>query len=389
MLKVAIIGCGKIADSHAAQLQRIKGCEIVAVCDREELMARQLFERFRIGRYFCDVGEMLAVTRPDVVHITTPPQSHFELGRKCLLQGCHLYMEKPFTLHAKEAVELIDLAQKKHLKVTVGHDDQFSHVALRLREVMRSGFLGGEPVHMESHYCYDLTDPGYAKAFLANKEHWARKLPGKLLQNIISHGLARIAEFFPDDAPRVIARGFISPRLRSMGEHEIVDELRVLIYSEQGHTAYFTFSSQMRPSLHQFRIYGPKGGLILDEDHQTLLKCSAQRYKSYAERFIPPLIYAGQHLANLAGNARKFLMNDFHMKAGMKFLIESFYQSIVEGRPLPISYREILLTSRIMDGIFEQISATGANNTTPLPEKREFLQTDIRVAGAFFSGGKQ
>src|SRR5579859_7544305 len=105
MLKVAIVGCGKIADSHAAQLQRIKGCEIVGVCDREELMARQLFERFRIKRYFCDIGEMLTEARPDVVHITTPPQSHFELGRKCLQQGCHLYMEKPFTLHTKEAVE--------------------------------------------------------------------------------------------------------------------------------------------------------------------------------------------------------------------------------------------------------------------------------------------
>lgn len=389
MLKVAIVGCGKIADSHAAQLQRIKGCEIVGVCDREELMARQLFERFRIKRYFCDIGEMLTEARPDVVHITTPPQSHFELGRKCLQQGCHLYMEKPFTLNTKEAVELIELAQQKHLKVTVGHDDQFSYVARRLRELVRAGFLGGDPVHMESHYCYDLADPAYAKAFLANKEHWARKLPGKLLHNIISHGLARIAEFFPDDTPQVVARGFISPRLKAMGENEILDELRVLIYSAEGHTAYFTFSSQMRPSLHQFRIYGPRHGLILDEDHQTLLKCEGQRYKSYAERFIPHLVYAGQHLANLAGNARKFLMNDFHMKAGMKCLIESFYQSIVDGKPLPISYREILLTSRIMDAIFDQISTTNADHATVLPGKREFQQPGVGVSGAILSTGKQ
>ena len=43
MLKVAIVGCGKIADAHASQIQRIlEGCEIVGVCDREPLMARQL-----------------------------------------------------------------------------------------------------------------------------------------------------------------------------------------------------------------------------------------------------------------------------------------------------------------------------------------------------------
>ena len=48
MLKVAIVGCGKIADAHALEIQRIKNCRIVGVCDREELMARQLYERFQI-----------------------------------------------------------------------------------------------------------------------------------------------------------------------------------------------------------------------------------------------------------------------------------------------------------------------------------------------------
>ena len=62
MLKVAIVGCGKIADSHATQIQRIEGCEIVAVCDREPLMAKQLYERFPVKKYFTDLGEMLEMS---------------------------------------------------------------------------------------------------------------------------------------------------------------------------------------------------------------------------------------------------------------------------------------------------------------------------------------
>ena len=54
MLKVGIVGCGKIADAHAAQIGRIAGCEIVGVCDREPLMARQLAERFPVRRCFAD-----------------------------------------------------------------------------------------------------------------------------------------------------------------------------------------------------------------------------------------------------------------------------------------------------------------------------------------------
>ena len=65
-------------------------------------------------------------------------------------------------------------------------------------------------------------------------------LPGKLLHNIISHGVARIAEFLSGDRPRVIAHGFVSPRLEAMGEREIVDELRVIIQDEESTTASFT-----------------------------------------------------------------------------------------------------------------------------------------------------
>jgi predicted dehydrogenase len=356
MLKVAIVGCGKIADSHASQIRRISGCEIVAACDREELMAQQFCERFRVKRHFSDLTALLNEACPDVVHVTTPPESHFALGKQCLAAGCHVYIEKPFTLHTKEAEELIGLAEQNGLKLTAGHDDQFRHTARRMRQLVASGYLGGAPVHMESYYCYELTETStYAKALLADKQHWVRKLPGQLLHNIISHGIARIAEFLTTDTPQVIAHGFTSPLLASMGEKEIVDELRVVISEERRTTAYFTFSSQMRPSLHQFRIYGPKNGLLLDQDNETLIRLRGARYKSYLEQFVPPLALAKQYLGNVSWNARKFLANDFHMKSGMKCLIESFYLSITDGAPLPISYREILRTSRIMDAIFFQI----------------------------------
>src|SRR4029453_16104686 len=98
MLKVAIIGCGQIADAHASQITRLDACQVVGVCDREPLMARQLFDRFPVDRYFTDVATLLAEARPDVVHITTPPQTHFEIARQCLEHGCHANAEKPFTL---------------------------------------------------------------------------------------------------------------------------------------------------------------------------------------------------------------------------------------------------------------------------------------------------
>lgn len=364
MLRVAIVGCGKIADSHAAQIQRIKGCEIVGICDREPLMARQLFDRFAVEACYSDLVELVRGSSPDVVHITTPPESHYRLARTCLELGSHVYVEKPFTLYQHEARDLINLANELGLKITVGHDDQFSHVARRMRALVQDGFLGGSVVHMESYYCYELGDSPYVRALLGDNDHWVRRLPGKLLHNIISHGVARMVEFLSDDAPQVVAHGYISPFLKSRGETEIIDELRVMISQENGATAYFTFSSQMRPSLHTFRLYGNQNGLILDQDHETLIKMHGERFKSYADKFVPPIIFAKQHLDNVATNVRSFVRRDFHMKAGMKYLIESFYRSIEEGTPVPIPYREILLTARIMDAIFAQIDPQLDSSTT-------------------------
>src|SRR5439155_5773791 len=160
-------------------------------------------------------------------------------------------------------------------------------------------------------------------------------------------GIARIAEFLRGDNPQVIAYGFVSPLLRRLGDEAVLDELRVIIVDEHQTTAYFTFSSQIRPVLHQFRIFGSQDGLVLDEQQQIVVKLRGASFKSYVERFVPPVIFARQYLANAAHNVRLFLANDFHMESGKKELTAAFYRSIVEGTPAPIPSREILLTARL------------------------------------------
>jgi len=355
MIRVAIIGCGKIADQHADIIAGLPNSEIIAVCDNEPLMALQMAERFNVPKHFSNAKEMLEAVNIDVVHITTPPHSHFPIAKLCLDADCNVYVEKPFTINACEAEYLIQVAKKKDLKITVGHNAQFTPAAIRMRQLVKDGFLGGDPIHIESYYCYDFGDARYAKAFLSDKTHWLRSLPGTLTQNIISHGVCKIAEFLRGDNPAVIANGFISPLLKGLNETEIIDELRVIINDNEETTAYFTFSSQIKPVLHQCRLYGPQNSLIIDDDNQTLIMLRGGKYKSYVNHFIPPFLYAKQYVANGFHNINKFIKRDFHMNYGMQYLIKAFYQSITYNAPLPISHKEILLTSKIMDTIFEQI----------------------------------
>ena len=363
-MKVGIVGCGKIADEHASAIRMVGDAEIVGVCDQEELMARQFADRFKVPRHFADVKEMLRACRPQVVHITTPPQSHFGLGQLCIEQGCSALIEKPFTVTADESSELIALAKAKGVKLTVGHNHQFSHAASEMRRLVQDGFLGGPPVHMESVYCYRMDDESYAKALLGDKRHWVRRLPGKLLQNVISHGICKIAEFLNDDSPEVTALGFTSPLLVRIGEHEIVDELRVIIRGEHGPTAYFTFSSQIGTGPHQFRLHGSTNSLLVDYTQQWVVKIKKSGLRSYLKQFVPPLEFGKQHVCNGLSNVAKFIQNRLHEDLGRRSLIELFYESIRTGGPVPIPYREIVLTARIMDQIFRQLSRCEPAETT-------------------------
>lgn len=357
-MKIGIIGCGKIADQHVEHILRIPGAEIVAACDTEELMAKQLYERYPVKYYFRDAERLLDAVGPGgIIHVTTPPAGHYGLGMKCLDAGCHVFMEKPFALNFEEAKVLIAQAEAKKLRITASHVYQFTHVACRMRSLVKDGYLGGPPVHMESYYCYNLGDMAYAKSFLGDTGHWVRQLPGKLLHNIISHGICRIAEFLPSDGPKVVAEGFASPLLRSIGERQTVDELRVIINDGDSVTAYFTFSSQMSPRLQQFRLYGPKNGVVVDDNHQTLIRLSGAKYKSYLDQFVPPWVYAMDYLRNSFFNVRKFLARDFHSNHGMGILVRSFYSAVSGEAPVPIPYREIVLTARIMDDIFSRLQA--------------------------------
>jgi predicted dehydrogenase len=363
VLRVAIVGCGKIADQHVQAIHRISDSTIVAVCDRELLMARQLGERFGIGDCFCELEDMLRTVKPDVVHITTPPQGHLALARKCLEFGSHVYLEKPFTVTAPEAESVINLAQARGLKVTAGHNYQFTLEMMRMRDLVGEGFLKGSPLHMESYWSYDLGDTSYVAPVVGNREHWVRQLPGQLLHNLISHGVARLAEFLDDDVTEICATADQSPRMRALGGGEVLDELRVLLRDCKGTTALFSFSTQIK-GVNQFRVYGPENSMIADIITGSLVRNRSRSYQSYLTYFVPSFRSGIEYLRNAFRNVNDFLAKRLYQDFGMKELIERFHISIRHGGAVPIPYREIILTARIMDEVFRQVYPAQTESTS-------------------------
>jgi predicted dehydrogenase len=370
MLRIALVGCGKVADQHVHAIRRIPDCTIVGLCDRELLMAKQLGERIGVLACFSEFQDMMQSTKPNIVHITTPPQSHFALAKQCLEFGSHVYLEKPFTITAMEAESLINFAEKCGLKITVGHNYLFTLEMLEMRRIVKDGFLGGRPIHLESYWSYDLGDISYVAPMLGDRNHWVRQLPGQLFHNLISHGIAKLAEFLDDDLADIVATAHHSEQLQSLGAQEVLDELRLMIRDARGTTAFFCFSTQVK-GLNQLRVYGPTGSVTADIITGSVVRNTSRSYKSYLTYFVPPLKNAKEHFRNGLRNVANFMHRRLYQDFGMKELVERFYDSIRLGEPVPIPYREIILTARIMDNIFAQ--------TYPSTDQRSNIKSQTSV----------
>jgi len=229
--------------------------------------------------------------------------------------------------------------------------------------------LGGNPIHLECIQCYSHDDPTYGKAVLGDPRHWVRRLPGSLLHNLISHGVAKVSEFLEGDCPELVSISFSSPYLVEHDHADIVDEVRAVLRDENGTTAFFLFTTQFGAGSNELRLFGKKGNLALDNTYRTLVRTRPSGYKSYLRYFLAPLSQAQEHATNTLTNFRAFARKEFQMDFGMRKLIELFYRAIRQGAPDPIPGTEILRTTRIMDAIFNQMPKSAEQVETSFAEQ--------------------
>ena len=356
-LRIGVVGCGKIADGHIEEIQKHARAEVVAVCDLEPIMAEQLAVRYGIPQHYSDFDRMLEAERLDVVHITTPPQSHLPLTVKAVAAGCHIYVEKPIALTFTDARKLIDAVEQGGRKLTINYWPNFDPPGLRLREMVTSGALG-DVIHIESYLGYNLAG-GFGEALLGDAGHWVHRLPGKLFQNTLDHVLNKISPFLTDERPAVQALAY---RRRNNLNHDstdaMLDELRVMIRGEKV-SAYATFCSHARPAGHFVRVYGSRNTVHVDYNSRTAVLESDQTLPSAIGRLVPPFSQGWRHIRQGLRNAKMFARNEYHYFSGMNRLISLFYDSILNGAPVPIAYSEILRVSSLMDEIFAQVYPGG------------------------------
>jgi predicted dehydrogenase len=365
-LRVALIGCGQIADAHLQELRRTPAASVVAVCDLHLDLAQQAAQRFGVRAAFDSAARMLDVSRPDVVHVTTPPHTHRSLVLQALEAGAHVYVEKPFTVDAAEAEEVVAAANARGLRVCLGHDQLFDPAWQECRQRVAAGEVG-EVIHVEAVQGYDLDGP-FGRLLKSEPTHWVHRLPGGLFQNVMSHALARILDFMPDSPPAVHARRF------SLGaEGSFPSELRVLLFGGRC-TGVLTFSSAMRPIRRLARVLGTQSALEVDLDARSV---TIDRAASLPGALSPVQLTShrvAEAARNLRTNLARLRRSDLHYFQGMRLLFERFYAAIATNGQTPVSHADAIRATRVLDAVFESCDHAAAR-VAPRPFASAWSET--------------
>ena len=106
--RACIVGGGFVGAAHIEALRRLGSVEIAAVSNRHDPQAKA--EALFVPKGYADYREMLEAEKPDVVHICTPNDSHYEIAMFAMQRGIHVICEKPMTCTLDEARELAEYA---------------------------------------------------------------------------------------------------------------------------------------------------------------------------------------------------------------------------------------------------------------------------------------
>jgi len=141
-IRWGILSTGSIARKFAEALQSADGAELVAVGSRTQEKADAFAGQFKVPHSHGSYEALAADGDVDAVYVATPHPMHHPNSLLCLRAGKAVLCEKPFTVNAKQAAELISLARKKKLFLMEAMWTRFLPILVKTREILTAGAIG-------------------------------------------------------------------------------------------------------------------------------------------------------------------------------------------------------------------------------------------------------
>lgn len=321
-VRVALVGCGRIARVHQAYLRELASVELVGACD-SDAGARSAFSSETGLATFASIEELVANGKPAAAHILTPPATHAPLAIKLLDAGVNVLIEKPFALHASEADQIIAAAKRAGRWVTADHNRYFDPVVQEAARAVERGSLG----RIVGVDVFQGTEIGEQQ----QGDHWVQQLPGGGLHNLASHPLYLMRRFAgPVRDLRVVAQV-------TEGAH--LEEVRIVARGQEA-LATVSLSVRTRPFTNRLTLYGTAATLEVNLNNMTLIERRPKKLPKLIGKVWPNLNEAGQLLSATVRNGLAFVRGQQRFYPGIGAHLRALYDQVSSGGLPPVSVNE-------------------------------------------------
>lgn len=356
MLKVALVGCGRIAKRHSELLghRQLEGACLAAVADVVGAKAEAIAEPFAVP-WFTDMHKMMERVQPDIVVVLTESGLHAEHTIALAPHGKHIVVEKPMALTLDDADEMIRACDRHNVRLFVVKQNRFNVPVVKLREALEGGRFG-KPVlgTVRVRWCrpqsYYDQDPW--------RGTWA--LDGGVLTNQASHHID-LLEWMMGEVDSVFAKS-----TTALADIETEDTAVVILKFSSGALGVIEATTATRPADLEgsISILGEKGtveigGFAVNEMKVWRFETPKPEDAEVLEKYSvnPPSVYGFGHKAYYEHVIGCIMQDQPHLVDGLEGrrsleLISAIYESIETGREVPMRFvpRQCKLGQRIKLG---------------------------------------
>jgi scyllo-inositol 2-dehydrogenase (NADP+) len=333
-IHVGLVGYGMASSVfHAPLIASTAGLELSAVVSSQPEKVQRDFPTISVVP---TLDRLLARPEITLVVIATPNETHYDLAKQALAAGKHVVVDKPFTLHTEQADELIALAHKQQVVLSVFHNRRWDNDFLTIRHLLQTGLLG-EVVTYEAHY--DRYRPTI-------RDRWReRAQPGAgTLYDLGSHLIDQALFLF--GLPQAVWADVQAQRTGAQ-----TDDYFHLVLSYPRQRVILHSASLVRQPGPRFQIHGQVGSFIkygLDSQEDALKAGKRPGDPGWGED-------RTEDYGTLTTD-----MGEITVEGKIKTLpgrYEAFYQEIVAaltlGKPVPVSAEEARNTVKLIEAALQ------------------------------------
>ncbi|MHA1343134.1 MAG: Gfo/Idh/MocA family protein [Promethearchaeota archaeon] len=345
-MNIGIIGCGAIAESHTRIIKGLMKNINLFLCDIDKSKAEKLANRYKIQNIYTNVDELISKEKLHTAHILTPLSDHFEIAKKALRAGCHIYIEKPITESIIELKDLLDLAKNKEKVICAGYSALSMPAILKAKREIDSGKFGRV---IAIHCDFMCSEQGNLIPY-RDPNHWAYSLRGGILQNMADHPASLVIDVIDG----VNEYNLFFSR-RNFLPNDCPDIMHVAMQNEDqigSFTLYFGKGNSHR----YIQYFLERGTIIVDMTRQLVSYIRNQGPQNFIKKTMTGIKIGWNFAGGSVFNVYRVIKGSLERNPGIVNLIKNFYNTINGKEELIVKHATVISVVSILEEIWKEIN---------------------------------